>query len=148
MSVVVAQIDIEAPPEQVWEYVMDPARTLEWVTIARRVGHIDAGPLREGFRMDQTLCMRGVNFKVRWTLHEFDIPHFARWEGRGPARSKAVIENRLTALNGGTHFDYRNEFKSPFGPLGAAASKALVGGVPDKEANASLRRLKEILEGE
>ena len=33
-----------------------------------------------------------------------------------------------------------------FGPLGAAASKVIVGGIPDKEANASLRRLREILE--
>ena len=117
MSVVLAEIDIAAPPEEVWGLVMDPGRTLEWVTIARRIGHVDEGPLREGFRMDQTLCLRGVNFKVRWTLEEVEAPHFARWEGRGPARSKAVIENRLKVVNGGTHFDYRNEFKSPLGPL-------------------------------
>jgi uncharacterized protein YndB with AHSA1/START domain len=148
VSVVVAEIDIAAPPDAVWEYVMDPERTLEWVTIARRIGHVDAGPLREGFKMDQTLCLRGVNFKVHWTLDEIDAPYFARWEGRGPARSKAVIENRLAAVDGGTHFDYHNEFKSPLGPLGAAASRALVGGIPEKEANASLHRLKEILERE
>jgi uncharacterized protein YndB with AHSA1/START domain len=146
MSLVAVEIDIQAPPEQVWDYIMDPERTREWVTIVRDIDHVDDGPLRQGFRMDQTLCLRGVKFKVHWTLKSLDAPHFARWEGQGPARSKAIIEDRLSARNGGTRFDYRNEFKTPFGPLGAAASRALVGGIPEKEANASLRQLKDILE--
>lgn len=148
MSVVTAQIDIAASPQQVWEFVMDPGRVLEWVTIARGVGHVDDGPLREGFRMDQNLCLRGVTFKVKWKLDDFDAPRFARWEGRGPARSSAVTENRLSAHDGGTRFDYRNEFKTPFGPLGAAASKVLVGGISEREAHASLQKLKQILETE
>lgn len=148
MSVVVAHIDIDAPPQEVWDYVMDPERTREWVTIVRGIGHVDPAPLREGFQMEQTLCLRGVRFKVRWTLTEVDAPSFARWEGRGPARSKAVIEDRLSMRDGGTSFDYRNEFKAPMGPLGAAASKALVGGIPEKEANASLQQLKRMLERE
>lgn len=148
MSVVVAQIHIDAPPEEVWDYVMDPGNTREWVTIVRGIGHVDSGPLRAGFRMDQTLCLRGVKFKVQWTLDELDAPRFARWEGKGPARSKALIEDRLEAADGGTRFDYRNEFKSPLGPLGAAASRALVGGIPEKEANASLQQLKALLECE
>jgi hypothetical protein len=87
-----------------------------------------------------------VPFRVQWTLEELDAPHYARWEGSGPARAKAVTENRLSERNGHTHFNYRNEFRTPFGPLGAAASRVIVGGIPEKEANASLRRLREILE--
>jgi carbon monoxide dehydrogenase subunit G len=146
VSVVIAQIDIAAPPEKVWEFVMDPARTLEWVTIAREVSNVDDGPLREGFRMDQKLCLRGMNFRVKWKLQEFEEPHFARWEGAGPARSTAITEDRLSAYDGGTRFDYRNEFKTPFGPLGAAASRALVAGISEREAQASLRQLKELVE--
>lgn len=146
MSEVKVQIDIAATPQQVWDYVMDAQKTKEWVTIVRAVGHVDAGELREGFRMDQTLVLRGVKFKVQWTLVELDAPRFARWEGKGPARSTAIIEDRLTETGGGTRFDYRNEFKTPFGALGSVASKTLVGGIPEKEANASLRRLKDILE--
>ena len=146
MSLVVATIHIDARPQAVWDMVMDPARTLEWVTIARKVEQVDDGPLREGFRMDQTLCLRGVNFKVKWSLEEVDEPRLAQWHGRGPARSIARIENRLSERDGGTHFEYRNEFKAPMGPLGAVASKAVVGGIPEREANTSLQRLKQILE--
>ena len=146
MSVVIASIDIAAPMEDVWEHVMNPALMSGWVTIVHRIDRVDAGPIRPGFQMSQTLNLRNVHFKVHWTLEEVDAPRFARWEGRGPARSTAVTENRLTERDGRTHFDYRNEFRTPFGPLGAAASRVIVGGIPDKEANASLRRLREILE--
>ena len=146
MSVVVAQIDIAAPPQAVWDVAMDPERTLEWVTIARDVGETSDGEFRPGYRMDQKLCLRGVSFWVHWELEELDPPWFARWEGRGPARSKAIIEDRLSERDGGTRFDYRNEFKPPFGPLGAAASRVVTGGIPEKEATASLRRLKAIVE--
>jgi len=146
VSRVETSIDIAVPPEVVWDFVMDPARSHEWVTIHRKTGRHDTGALRPGFEMEQTLCLRGVNFKVKWELAEVDAPRFAVWEGRGPARSHARIEDRLVAVDGGTRFHYANEFKAPLGPLGAVASRAVVGGMPKKEADASLQRLKDILE--
>ncbi|MDX6690470.1 MAG: hypothetical protein QOG15_1927 [Solirubrobacteraceae bacterium] len=148
MSVVIASIDIAAPQETVWEYIMDPDRIHEWVTIVQSIDHVDRGPIRTGYRMDQTLCIRGISFKVHWTLVQLDAPNYARWEGRGPARSRAVIEDRLSERDGVSRFHYQNEFRTPLGPIGAVASRAFVGGIPEKEANASLRHLKEILERE
>jgi hypothetical protein len=146
VSVVIASIDIAAPQEKVWDYVMDADRINDWVTIVQSIDYADSGPVRPGYRMDQTLCIRGISFRVHWTLKYLEAPGYARWEGRGPARSRAVIEDRLSMRDGVTRFDYHNEFRTPLGPLGAAASKAFVGGIPEKEANASLRRLKELLE--
>ena len=144
---VVADITIDAPPEEVWELVMDPHRFGEWVTIHRRLNDSDEGPPREGMQMEQTLCLRGANFKVKWHLDVNQAPTHAKWKGRGPARSHAETEYRLSDNGrGGTRFDYRNEFKAPLGPLGAIASSALVGGLPAKEADASLRKLKALLE--
>lgn len=141
MSEVLTSIDIDAPPEKVWSVVMDPNRLGDWVTIHRRLGSHSKG------HMDQTLCLRGVSFDVKWDLVVDEHPRRAEWHGKGPARSKAETEYRLSDNgSGGTRFDYRNEFKAPFGPLGAVASRALVGGLPEKEANASLRRLKELIE--
>lgn len=147
MSTVAVSIDIAAPVQVVWDFAMDPRSTLDWVTIARSVGHVDEGPLRVGFRMDQTLSLRGVPFRVAWTLVALEAPHFARWEGRGPARSTAVIEDHLSERDGSTHFVYTNSFRAPLGPLGSVASRTVVGGIPEKEAMASLRRLKQMLEG-
>jgi uncharacterized protein YndB with AHSA1/START domain len=146
MSRVHASVQIDAPPEKVWEVLMDPGRLPDWVTIHRRLGRVSDRPLRAGSTFDQTLHLRGANFKVRWSVAELEPGRVARWEGRGPARSKAHIAYRVSANGGGTRFDYENEFRAPLGPLGAAASRALMGGLPQREATASLKRLKDLLE--
>jgi uncharacterized protein YndB with AHSA1/START domain len=140
MSEVITSITIDAPPEKVWEVVMDPHRLGEWVTIHRRLNSASKS------EMEQTLHLRGVNFHVHWELTACEAPHHAVWQGRGPAHSHAETEYRLTAVDGGTRFAYRNEFKAPFGPLGAFASRALVGGLPEREAHATLKNLKELIE--
>jgi uncharacterized protein YndB with AHSA1/START domain len=140
-------IDIAAPPERVWEVVMNPAHFGDWVTIHRKVDKADPGPPHKGARMEQTLCLRGANFKVKWTLAACDAPRHAAWEGRGPMHSHARTVYDLTSDgNGGTRFHYTNEFKAPGGPLGAAASRVLVGGLPEREAERSLQQLKALLE--
>jgi uncharacterized protein YndB with AHSA1/START domain len=147
MSEVILSIEIAAPPEQVWDVVMDPTRFGEWVTIHRGLGRVSSdGTPRKGDEMEQTMALRGATFKVRWTLAQCEAPKHAVWEGKGPARSRAETEYRLTPIEGGTRFAYRNEFKAPMGPLGAAASKALVGGLPEREARATLKQLKALLE--
>jgi uncharacterized protein YndB with AHSA1/START domain len=143
---VAASVQIDAPPEEVWRTVLDPNRLGEWVTIHRKVNEADDGPPRKGFQMQQTLHLRGASFKVRWTLTEVQKPERATWEGRGPAHSYARTSYRLTAANGGTRFDYENEFHAPGGLLGAAAARALVGGASEREAHATLQRLKKLLE--
>jgi carbon monoxide dehydrogenase subunit G len=146
MSEVRANIDIDAPPEAVYDTVLDPSRLHDWVTIHRKVNKVDDGEPRKGFRMDQTLCLRHANFKVHWTLTEADRPHRATWEGKGPAGSYARTSYVLKERDGGTQFEYENEFTAPGGILGAAASRVIVGGVPEREANRSLSRLKSLLE--
>jgi carbon monoxide dehydrogenase subunit G len=137
---VVTSIDIAAPPEAVWNVVMDAQRLKEWVTIHRRLEH------HTDTTMEQVLHLRGVNFHVKWELESSRRPTRAVWKGKGPARSRAETEYRFEQIDGGTRFEYRNEFKPPLGPLGAAAGRALVGGVSEREANASLQRLKALVE--
>jgi uncharacterized protein YndB with AHSA1/START domain len=146
MSLVTASIFIAAPPEQVWATAMDPRLLSEWVTIHRRLIHADDGAARVGYRMDQQIHLRGVTLEIHWELAECTPGRRAVWEGRGPARSKAHTEYVLAANGDGTDFDYRNEFRAPLGPVGAVVSRALVGGVPLREANRSLHGLQTLVE--
>jgi uncharacterized membrane protein len=147
MTLVTASIDIDAPRERVFQTVLDASRLNEWVTIHRRVNDVDDGKPREGYGMEQTLCLRGANFKVKWTITELQPGKHVTWEGRGPAHSYARTAYSVSDRDGdGTHFEYENEFKAPGGFLGAAASRVVVGGVPQREANKSLRQLKALLE--
>jgi carbon monoxide dehydrogenase subunit G len=141
VSEVATSIDIDAPVEDVWATVMDPERLVDWVTIHRKLVSHDVD------EMVQVLHLRGANFRVKWHLAVNDAPHHACWQGRGPARSHAETEYRLADNGrGGTRFDYRNEFRTPLGPLGAVASRTLIGGMAAKEADASLLRLKALME--
>jgi len=147
MSTVTASIHIPAPPERVWELVMDPGRLGEWVTIHHRLVRRDPGPPRPGFTMDQQLQVRGVRLEVRWQLVECRQSELAVWEGRGPARSRAHSEYRLRPEQGGTRFDYRNEFHAPLGVLGAIASRALARGMPERQARQTLEKLHDLMAG-
>ena len=148
MTAVKASIEIAAPPEQVWQVIMDPGHYDDWVTIHRRLGHVDAGDLRPGFQVEQTLCLHHANFKVRWRLAELEAPFHAIWEGKGPAGSHARIVDKLAALDGGerTRFDYLNEYHQPGGSVGRMVGRVLVGGLAEKEASRSLERLKAFVE--
>jgi uncharacterized protein YndB with AHSA1/START domain len=147
MSKVTVEIDIDAPPEVVFDTMLDPDRLKDWVTIHRKVNRADGGALHEGYEMQQTLALRGAPFKVRWTLTQYERPREATWEGRGPGGSYARTAYRLSSRDGGgTRFEYLNEYKAPGGMLGAAASRALVGGTSEKEARRSLQKLKRLLE--
>ncbi len=145
MSVVTASRQIAASRERVWEVVMDPNRLEDWVTIHRKLVHADEGPLRVGYEMDQQIHLRGVSLEVHWRLVECEPYAKAVWEGRGPARSRARTEYVLSGKDGETRFDYRNDFRPPLGPVGALVSRALVGGMPEREAERTLDRLQNYL---
>ena len=146
MSLVSASIRIPATPADVWQTVMDPASLDKWVTIHRKLVHADEGAPRVGYEMDQQIHMRGVRLEVHWKLVECRPGKLAIWEGRGPARSHARSEYVLSAEDGGTRFDYRNEFRPPLGPIGTIVSRALVGGMPEREAKRTLERLRAHME--
>ena len=144
---VTADITIDAPVNEVWDAALDPDRLGEWVTIHKKLIEADAGPPREGMTMKQCLSLRGASFKVTWQLTECREQEFAKWEGKGPVGSYARTEYAFTENgDGGTDFHYVNEFKAPGGLLGKAAGRALVGGLPRREAEKSLKQLKALLE--
>lgn len=141
MSLVTASIQLHAPPAEVWKTIMDPHALGDWVTIHRKLLHADSGAVKVGYEMDQRIQMRGVSLEVHWKLVECRPHELAVWEGRGPARSHARSEYALTAVDDGTRFDYRSEFRPPLGPVGTIVSRALVGGMPEREARRTLERL-------
>jgi uncharacterized protein YndB with AHSA1/START domain len=144
---VTADITIDAPPDEVWKLIMDADRLGDWVTIHKKLVSADSGAPKKGMEMKQCLHLRGASFKVKWELTECEPGEMAVWKGDGPMRSSARTEYHLTEnAEGGTDFHYVNEFKAPMGPLGKAASKALVGGLPRREAEKSLAQLKALLE--
>lgn len=141
------EIEIDAPPERVYEVCMDPRRLEEWVTIHAGLEEAPEGDLVRGSRLTQCLKIAGRPFDVRWTVVEDDSPRRVVWEGDGPVRSRArVIYEFADNGNGGTRFSYTNEYTLPGGPLGKLGGRA-VQPVSVRESERSLARLKRLVEG-
>jgi carbon monoxide dehydrogenase subunit G len=140
-------ITIDAPPEEVWQVLMDPNRLADWVSIHQKLKDAPSGLLNEGDELTQCLRLMHKNFDVKWKVEHVRKPYKAVWEGRGPVRSKAAVVYELKpGENGGTRFHYMNEFKAPMGPLGAFFADHTVQHRSEREADKTLDNLKALLE--
>lgn len=149
MEPVDVTVDIDAPPAAVFALLIDIPRTPEWVTICRAVLEHDADEPKVGWQCRQRYALRGAPFVVTWTIDELTPNRRIAWSGKGPARSKATAQQDLEPLDDGTRtrLRYRNAFKTPGGPFGAVASRALMGDTAEVEAQRSLARLAALLAG-
>jgi uncharacterized protein YndB with AHSA1/START domain len=139
-------IELGVPPEEAYEAVMDPAHLADWVSIHEGFKEEPPQRLDQGARLIQRLKVAGQRFTVRWEVTEADPPSLVRWEGRGPARTKARVEYRFSEDGAGrTHFSYINEYALPGGPAGKMAGK-VVSGAAGREVDKSLERLRGLLE--
>ena len=140
-------IEIEAPPERVYDLVMDPRRLADWVTIHVGLKEAPRGELREGSELVQCLKLAGRRFDVHWEVVQAEKPRRVVWEGKGPVYSRAkVVYDFDPDGNGKTCFSYTNEYSMPGGPLGRIAASALRG-TSQRESERSLEKLKRIVEG-
>lgn len=138
-------VEIAAPPERVYEVVMDPERLEDWVTIHHHLEDAPNGRLKQGSKLTQCLKLAGTKFNVRWTVVENEPCIRVVWEGRGPVASHARVVYEFEGNGSGTTFSYLNEYDLPGGALGRLAGRA-VSRVTQKELEGSLQRLKRLVE--
>lgn len=138
-------IVIAAPPASVYEVVMDPQRLGDWVTVHQELVEAPEGELSEGDCLVQRLKVGGQGFKVTWDVVKAEPARDVEWEGRGPMGTKARVSYDLEPRDGGTCFNYINEYELPGGPLGKLGAKAFER-TAGKEADKTLERLKGLLE--
>jgi uncharacterized protein YndB with AHSA1/START domain len=147
MPGVSSEIELGAPPDEVWAIVMDPHRLGDWVTTHVAVGDDAPAELREGSSFKQTLKVGGPKFDVLWNVVQADRPNRVEWAGDGPAGSSATVVYELQPHgDGATKFTYANEFKLPGGPLGRLAGKTVGAATARREAERTLANLKKLIE--
>lgn len=147
MAEVREKIEIDAPPEAVWDLAMDPDRLGDWVSAHSSASDVPAEDLGEGDSFKQVLCLGGQPVNVHWTLTKAERPGLAEWDADGPKGSGAKVRYVFAEANGGTRFTYENEFDLPGGPVKLIAGK--VAGAPARRAaRKSLNNLKRLAESE
>jgi carbon monoxide dehydrogenase subunit G len=138
-------VEIDAPPERVYEVVMDPQRLDDWVTIHDHLEDSPPGQLEKGSELTQCLKLAGRKFKVRWTVVENAPCDRVVWEGKGPVASHAKVIYEFEPKGDSTRFSYTNEYELPGGPLGKLAGRTL-SRMTKKALDGSLQRLKSLIE--
>jgi uncharacterized membrane protein len=136
---------IAAPPQAVYDVVMDPHRLQDWVTVHHHLEGSPRSPLQKGSQLTQCLKLAGKRIKLHWRVVQNEPCEHVVWEGRGPVASRARVEYRFDSNDGGTDFSYVNEYELPGGPFGRVAGRA-VSRVTQKELDGSLQRLKRLVE--
>jgi uncharacterized membrane protein len=75
-------VDIDAPPQQVWDVIEDVERWPEWTASINHVDKLYEGPLSVGARA--RIAQPKVPLAV-WTVTRLDRGRFFEWETSSPA---------------------------------------------------------------
>jgi len=127
MSTAEFSVEIDAPPEKVWEVVSQPANIPHWEKHVVSVRVPDES-LGEGSRYSVVMSFMGVRVTVRGEILAWEPPWHATIRLRGPL--DATIDTTVSELPNGRSV-LRHEVGYTFrGPLGrvVAAGLNVVGG--------------------
>ena len=123
MSIAEFSVEVDAPPERVWEIVSDPGNIPHWERHVVSVHVPDAG-LGEGSRYTVVMGFMGVKVTVRGEILEWEPPTHATIRLRGPL--DATIDTTVSKLPRGRH-EVTYRFRGPLGGVVAAGLTAVGG---------------------
>jgi uncharacterized protein YndB with AHSA1/START domain len=97
-------IDVAAPPDRVWEVLVDVERWPEWTDSVTSVRSLDPGPLAVGARVEisQPRIPTGT-----YTVTALDPGSAFTWEQRQPGSTVSAHHECIPLPDGGTRFELR-----------------------------------------
>jgi uncharacterized protein YndB with AHSA1/START domain len=148
MTLVSVAVDIDAPPERVWEVIAAPKNLPHWQRHISRVIGAPRNGLRQGATYKVELRFLAVRAKVRIRVLEWEPPRRVSVELRG------VIDGSVTSTveptgRGRSRLEHVVDFRFRGGPLGSVAARSLrmVGGARHVLRNGTLAQKREIETG-
>jgi uncharacterized protein YndB with AHSA1/START domain len=139
------EIQINAPIEEVFDYVTTPGNWPEWHPSSLSVSGATDHSLESDERVTEEFRVAGRRGRVVWTVQERDAPH--RWviHGRVKGGGGGRITYTLTPHEGGTIFE-REFVYTMSNPLLALLDRLVLRRRVEAESAEALRQLKDVLE--
>ncbi len=137
----VITVEIDAPPERVWDVMTDVGRWPEWTGTVTSVARLDGGPLRLGSRarLEQPKLP-----PTEYVVTELEPGRSFTWEATSPG-VRITARHDVDALpGGGTQVRLTVE---QAGPLGTVMGRLFFKGLTDRYLAAEAAGLKARSEG-
>ena len=125
MSRVTVEMEIDAPPEEVWKVVSNPNNLPTWDRHVTRVDGVPDEGLSVGTKYTTEIAFVGVRARVASEVLELDPPYSSKVKLTGLL--DAVVTTRITPLDDGkrSHLEHDVEYRFRGGTLGRIAAQAL-----------------------
>lgn len=139
-------IEIERPPEDVFAVLTDLDRLPEWATVVAKTRDVSELPLREGCTFRQTIRVLGRELESDWRVTELDPPRRVAYEARAPGGGVMLMSQTVSPAGAGSRVDLEIDYDVPGGLLGEIFDHLVLEEGNEREADASLRGLRTLLE--
>lgn len=147
MARIERQIEVDRPPAEVFSVLTDLDRLPEWTTIVVETRDVSDLPLRRGCTFRQTLRVLGREVESDWRVTELDPPRHVAYEAAAPGGGTLTMRQSVAPHDAGSRVALELDYEFPGGWLGEMLDRAVVEQHNEREADASLDRLKRLLEG-
>jgi uncharacterized protein YndB with AHSA1/START domain len=138
-----ASIHIAAPPEQVWEYLVDAQKQQAWMGDTVEWLPPDRSQLREGYRGTEIMKTPGKDSESQVEVLEYEPPRRLR-TSHGHELFTATAGYRLEPADAGTRFSTRVHIR--YRSWGTWLKVAVVGPMYSRVMRQGLTKLKELVE--
>jgi uncharacterized protein YndB with AHSA1/START domain len=124
LSVVQASVDVEAPPERVWEVVADPTNLPRWDHRIEAVEGVPEGGLREGTEYVVTVRLMALRARVKVKVLELRPLEYSKVRMEGLL--DGTVQTWLQPLESGdTRLRHRIQYRFKGGPFGRLAARGV-----------------------
>jgi carbon monoxide dehydrogenase subunit G len=148
MTVVSVALEVDAPPERVWEVISNPRNLPHWQRHITRVTGVPKSGLGEGASYTVDLRFLAVRAKIRARVLEWEPPR------RVSVQLGGVLDGSVTSTvepvgRNRSRLEHVVDYRFRGGPLGAVAARSLrtLGGARYVLRNGTLAQKREIETG-
>jgi uncharacterized protein YndB with AHSA1/START domain len=131
MASVNVTADVPMSPQDMWEHVSDLSELGDWLVLHEAWRSELPKELREGTQIVGVAGAKGLRNRVTWTITTWDPPHRIALSGSGKGGAKYTVTLSVSPTKKGSNLGLRLELggRPLFGPVGAAAARAVKGDV-------------------
>lgn len=142
MPTIEREARIDAPPEEVFEYIRQPENQTEFVPSLTAIGSVEETDV--GHAGEFTYDVFGIDLHSRFRDVELDPPNRRVFEVSGNQEGRVTYE--LEPVDGGTRLRYVNEYEPVASGVLGKLARPVVSRQLERETDTMIRNLRRILE--